>query len=1101
MSIKIYSGAPKLDERKYKEVAAQALQLAQYYFSAGEWDGVDWKSIQEGTLNENDPAYRLMDIFSRLMELLVGRLNQVPVKNFLSFLDMVGVEQKVGNPAEVPVTFLPAKSASTGGQIPAGTQVATTQTDTADAQVFETRSAFYAAPAKLIEAVNVIPRYDTYSRLTLVSLPPEEPGDVENETGRITAFKENDGALMDIDHIVYLESEYLFGGKEPVKLELLVELDNDLQDVFNPNYLVWKRYDEDDEEWQEIDNAYITYAIIDAIQVSITIDPFPGTAQAEINGVEGYWLACLFRGDFAELGEMSVFKEVSGTITAPDVTGSTSFTTKIETAFINSTAVDPSKPVYPFGQRPQYGDAFYIGSREAFAPNVDNVTLSFTILPYSNSDIEGLYGNMSEASSLNSVTVVTDIDWEYLDVNGDWQRLDSFRHTLQVQYSNSSFTITRTAATGHENGTLFGDGSVAGFDLEFSGFTDIGLNKVNKEESYWLRAVVKSFNAYGKDAWMEDSSNDNQPFTVIGPTFMPPIIENVQITYTYKTNFETVNAIQTKNNFEYTVHASGSQPPDAPFVPFIPITSYSVGGNSSFIDPKPALYLGFDKEFGDVYISMFFDIAETLSNTGYALEQGNPHINWEYAASDYTWKPLDVEDGTANLTGSGTVAFTGPVDSLKVTLFKTLLQEVESEAEKLYWYRVRLAEGYFDHAPLIRSVYLNTVMADNRVVSKEDQVVGSGKGTAGQTISLVRTPVTGGELWIREAETPGEEELETLLEDFRTLSDSGSEEAQDMETDDLVEEVEKSDGQTEHWVRWLKVPNFLSSGPRSRHYTLDAVNGKIVFGDGKDGLIPPAGKDNMIISNYRTGGGEAANTAASPLAVKELKSSLPYVDKIFNVQNAVGGSDPWSLEQTMEFGPQSVKSRNRAVTMEDFQWMVLQQFSQVARARCIPTSIPANDGSLSFQPGATTIIIVPNSTRAKPQPSRALLRRIGDYLKEKALGTILENVYVIGPGFEEIGITAMVKPLLPEESSIVERRIISNLEAFFHPLTGGESGAGWEFGRNVYISEVYAVIEGTEGVDYVISAAFTGKSGEDYIEVGDNSLGYSGTHDITMESN
>jgi hypothetical protein len=43
------------------------------------------------------------------------------------------------------------------------------------------------------------------------------------------------------------------------------------------------------------------------------------------------------------------------------------------------------------------------------------------------------------------------------------------------------------------------------------------------------------------------------------------------------------------------------------------------------------------------------------------------------------------------------------------------------------------------------------------------------------------------------------------------------------------------------------------------------------------------------------------------------------------------------------------------------------------------------------------------------------------------------------------------------------------LAAFLHPLTGGPDGTGWEFGRDVYASEVCQFLERVPGVDYVKS--------------------------------
>lgn len=36
-----------------------------------------------------------------------------------------------------------------------------------------------------------------------------------------------------------------------------------------------------------------------------------------------------------------------------------------------------------------------------------------------------------------------------------------------------------------------------------------------------------------------------------------------------------------------------------------------------------------------------------------------------------------------------------------------------------------------------------------------------------------------------------------------------------------------------------------------------------------------------------------------------------------------------------------------------------------------------------------------------------------------------------------------------------------------HPLTGGPEGQGWPFGRDVFLSDVAAVLEAVSGVDYV----------------------------------
>jgi hypothetical protein len=50
---------------------------------------------------------------------------------------------------------------------------------------------------------------------------------------------------------------------------------------------------------------------------------------------------------------------------------------------------------------------------------------------------------------------------------------------------------------------------------------------------------------------------------------------------------------------------------------------------------------------------------------------------------------------------------------------------------------------------------------------------------------------------------------------------------------------------------------------------------------------------------------------------------------------------------------------------------------------------------------------------------------------------------------------------------VLRDRIRAALEAFLDPWTGGPDGDGWPFGRDVYVSELYQLLEATPGIDYV----------------------------------
>ncbi|HUT18871.1 MAG TPA: hypothetical protein VM366_06900, partial [Anaerolineae bacterium] len=49
----------------------------------------------------------------------------------------------------------------------------------------------------------------------------------------------------------------------------------------------------------------------------------------------------------------------------------------------------------------------------------------------------------------------------------------------------------------------------------------------------------------------------------------------------------------------------------------------------------------------------------------------------------------------------------------------------------------------------------------------------------------------------------------------------------------------------------------------------------------------------------------------------------------------------------------------------------------------------------------------------------------------------------------------------------VEAAVAVRLEALLNPFVGGLDGKGWPFGRDLYLSDLYATIQGVEGVEYI----------------------------------
>lgn len=156
-----------------------------------------------------------------------------------------------------------------------------------------------------------------------------------------------------------------------------------------------------------------------------------------------------------------------------------------------------------------------------------------------------------------------------------------------------------------------------------------------------------------------------------------------------------------------------------------------------------------------------------------------------------------------------------------------------------------------------------------------------------------------------------------------------------------------------------------------------------------------------------------------------------------------------------------VRDRYRAITCADFEELAKEADPRVARARCVPKrnleSDPLNQHGDS--PGHISIIIVP------AQPQYDLKQVVKEYLEPRRLLTTA--VHVVEPRYVKIRVrlTIVLKQDAPEAEVQVKAK--QALEEFFAPLRGVTEGKGWPFGRNVYISEIYELLDMVSGVDYV----------------------------------
>ncbi|MEV6780422.1 putative baseplate assembly protein [Streptomyces syringium] len=128
---------PNLDDRRFQTLVDEAKRLVQQ--RCPEWTDH----------NVSDPGVTLIEAFATMVDQLVYRLNRVPDKNYLAFLDLIGVRLYPPTAARTEVTFRLSAPQPEPVRIKAGTEVATVRTETEEAVVFTTSRDLSVPPCSL----------------------------------------------------------------------------------------------------------------------------------------------------------------------------------------------------------------------------------------------------------------------------------------------------------------------------------------------------------------------------------------------------------------------------------------------------------------------------------------------------------------------------------------------------------------------------------------------------------------------------------------------------------------------------------------------------------------------------------------------------------------------------------------------------------------------------------------------------------------------------------------------------------------------------------------------------------------------------------------
>jgi predicted phage baseplate assembly protein len=482
--------------------------------------------------------------------------------------------------------------------------------------------------------------------------------------------------------------------------------------------------------------------------------------------------------------------------------------------------------------------------------------------------------------------------------------------------------------------------------------------------------------------------------------------------------------------------------------------------------PKPddVLLVGLSEAVPSCAVTLRFN----CDIEGVGVDPENPPLVWE-AWDGYAWTPCEVDrDGTGGLNRDGDVVLHIP-KSHTVSVI---------EQQRAGWLRARVLKPEPDQptysaSPIIKGLTAFTIGGTAEAVNAElveNELLGASEGVPGQRLTLKHHPVV-----------PGG--AANILE------------------------VSGIDG----WQEWKQAQHFVDSKADDRHFVLDAVSGEVQLGPGvrePDGTFRnygavPAKGSRLRLRSYLIGGGRKGNVARNTITV--LKSSIPYVSKVQNRRAAEGGVDGEDIESAKVRGPIVLRTRDRAVTMEDYEHLAREAAPEVARVHCVT----AGDGA---DAGGVRILVVPAAGSSDGRlrfeqlvPGEDTLQRIARRLEDsRVIGT---RVLVEPPVYRGVTVVAKLRPRASANPSRLQGEALEALYQYFHPISGGPDRNGWPFGRPVHVGEVYSVLQGLRGTELVEDARLfgadpvTGQRGQavQRLVIEPHALVYSYEHQVLVE--
>ncbi|MGV7118536.1 putative baseplate assembly protein [Paenibacillus kyungheensis] len=1016
--------SPAIDSRELSDLVREMSELVPFYTP-------EWRF----TPDDPDAGTALFYIFADMLLENIKRLNQAPLNNYLSFLNLIGVEPIHSRAASACLTFQLSKGSTQPVWIPARTPVLA---ESEGQEVsFETTSSMLVTPTQMIGIYQVDGQED---RIIPIASPLmiKDSKTKEDLTASYRLFDTSNSEQNIQEHILYTAHPILDHLEGATRIEWIPWVEpaymasDWCQLLADSTYAEWTYWSEG--QWKVFDH-------VQAVKGKIRLSKAAGhrLERYSIEGNEQIWIRCRMVRPLepnhssaaqqkdrqwlstVRLNRVTVKPVMQPLLGIGQRIGEIGITPA--RLFLDDQELEQEQ-FYPFGKLFYTYGCFYMESTEVFSKTGSWITLRYQsgfvnqrAVP--EPDIEPRWRPVMRASEFDTrhevYACIERVIWEYW--NGQaWVRLTGTTREMDYQFRAPEKRMSTRSERGQystvstESSSIEWDGQpedVHEQKWEFECPTDLVSTMVNGLEGHWIRArIIELDNAYA-------------PYAI----YRTPWIQQLNLQYSYRDSFPIEQFIAV-NHGESKIWNSAST---ASFYPFEALDS-----------AEPACYIVFDQAPSGGPFHMYMEL-EPLTE----LMNSDPvAVDWEYWQDHQGrqgWAALEVYDFTEGLTVSGGIQWSAPDDFGVYSRF----------GQQGYWIRLVDRQRRFGQKnapyPVVKSIHWNTVPAvQQQSITEEKPDVT--QGTDGVYFRLLRTPVHAEEVWVDETHLQEHSEWLRLIQ----------------EAPEDIQSLSLPDGSQQVWRKWTAVVSLQGSGALDRHYRIDRTQGEIYFGNGRYGRVPTTVGTGRIKVNYRLSAGHLGNV--DQYQINRLRYAKAFIDKVWNPLPAYGGHDREQTIEAVKRGPAQLKHRDRAVTIEDYESLAYEADAHVAKVKCFS----GQNAHLAQEAGSITLVIMVKDADWGRRYFPELRKRVRQHLIPRMSAMIFpESLFIIEPVYLEIDVTAEVYVHSMEDLVPVEEECVSRLDRFLNAITGQHDSNGWDIGEQPQPSVFYPLLQSVSGVKYV----------------------------------